>query len=122
MNDVFQFGKNSAYELRSDNHLQRTNIQTLHFASESMKTLGAKVWGLIPAEIKTSKSLTIFKKNIKNWTPKGCLCRLCRIYIDQLVSEINIYFFAKSHHLINFVRPVIQDILYTYIFYFLSIL
>ena len=66
MNDVFQFGKSSAYELRSDNHLQRTNIQTLHFGSESMKTLGAKVWDLIPAEIKTSKSLTIFKKNIKN--------------------------------------------------------
>ena len=84
MNDVFQSGKNSTYGLRSGNHLQRTNIQTLHFGSESMKTLGAKVWDLIPAEIKTSKSLTIFKKNIKNWTPKGCLCRLCRIYIGQV--------------------------------------
>ena len=31
MNDAFQFGKNSAYELRSGNHLQRTNIQTAHF-------------------------------------------------------------------------------------------
>ena len=26
VNDVFQFGKNSACELRSGNHLQRTNI------------------------------------------------------------------------------------------------
>ena len=26
MNDVFQFGKNSAYDLRSGNHLQRTNM------------------------------------------------------------------------------------------------
>ena len=31
MNDVFQFGKNSAYERRSSNHLQRTNIQAVHF-------------------------------------------------------------------------------------------
>ena len=37
MNDVFQFEKNSAYEPRSDNHLQRTNIQTVHFGSESLR-------------------------------------------------------------------------------------
>ena len=43
MNDVFQFGKSSAYELRSGNHLQRANIQTLHFGSESIKALGAKI-------------------------------------------------------------------------------
>ena len=59
MNDVFQFGKNSAYELRSGNHFQRTNIQTVHFGSESIKTLGAKIWDLIPPEIKASKSLDI---------------------------------------------------------------
>ena len=84
MNDVFQFGKNSAYELRSGNHFQRTNIQIVHFGSESIKTLGAKIWDLIPAEIKALKSLTIFKKKTKNWTPKSYPCRLCRIYIGQV--------------------------------------
>ena len=69
MNDVFQFGKNSAHQLGSSNHLQRTNIQTVYFGSESIKTLGAKIWDLIPAEIKASNSLMIFKKKIKNWTP-----------------------------------------------------
>ena len=63
-NDVFQFGKNSAYEFRSGNHLQRTNILTVHFSSESIKTLGAKIWDLIPVEMKASKSLMIFKKEI----------------------------------------------------------
>ena len=42
-NDVFQFGKNSAYEHRIGNHVQRTNIQTVHFVSESIKILGAKI-------------------------------------------------------------------------------
>ena len=41
--NVFQCGKNSAYELRSGNYLQRTNIQTVHFGSESIKTLGAEI-------------------------------------------------------------------------------
>ena len=78
MNDVFQFGKNFVYDLnfRGGNHLQRTNIQTVNFGSESIKTLGAKIWVLIPAEVKASKSIMIFKKYIKNWTPKSCLCRL----------------------------------------------
>ena len=83
MNDVFQLGKNSAYELRSGNHLQRTNIQTVHFGSESTKTLRAKTWDLIPVEIKASKSLIIFKKKIKNWTPKSWPCHLWRIYTGQ---------------------------------------
>ena len=84
LNDVFQFVKNSTYELRSGNHLQKTNMQTVHFRSESIKTVGAKIWDLIPAKIKASKSIMIFKKKIKSWTPKSCPCRLCRIYIDQV--------------------------------------
>ena len=46
MNDVFLFGKNSTYEHRSGNHLQITNNQTAQFGSESIKTLGAKIWDL----------------------------------------------------------------------------
>ena len=42
MNAAFQFGKNSAYELKSDNHLQILNTQTVHLSSKSIKTLWAK--------------------------------------------------------------------------------
>ena len=84
MTDLFQFGKYSAYELRSDNHLQKTNIQTVHFSNESIKALGAKLLYFIPTEIKVSKSLIIFKKKIKNWTAKICPCRFYRIYLAKL--------------------------------------
>ena len=47
MNDAFQFGKNSAYELKSGNDLERTDIQTVGFGSESIITLGAKIWDFI---------------------------------------------------------------------------
>ena len=62
INDVFQFGKSSTYELRSGNHLQRTNIQTVHFGSESVKTFGAKIWDHISRGVKASKSLIISRK------------------------------------------------------------
>ena len=78
MNDSFQFGKNSNLEVVII--FKQQNIQTAHFGSESIKTPGAKIWDLIPAEIKASKSLTI--------SPKNYPCRLCRIYIGQ-VSFIN---------------------------------
>ena len=39
MNDAFQFGNDSAHGLSSGNHLQRTNIQTAHLGSESIKEL-----------------------------------------------------------------------------------
>ena len=42
MNDAFQLGENSSYELESGNHLQRTNIQTVHFGNESIKGLTPK--------------------------------------------------------------------------------
>ena len=41
--NVSQFCKNFAYELRFGNHLQRKNIQTVHFASKYIKTLGTKI-------------------------------------------------------------------------------
>ena len=82
MNDVFQFGKNSAFELGRGNHLQRTNIQTVNFGGESIKTLEANIWDLIPAKINTSESLTIFKKKIKNWTPRVILV----VFISQIGS------------------------------------
>ena len=52
MNDAFQFGKNSAYEIKSGNNLERTDIQTVRFGSESIITLGAKIWDFISVEIK----------------------------------------------------------------------
>ena len=53
----FLIWQNFAYELRSGNHLPRTNIQTVHYGSESIKILGAKIWDVVPAEIKASKHI-----------------------------------------------------------------
>ena len=45
---------------------------------------GPKTWGIVPEEIKKSKSLFDFKKNIKRWKPSGCTCRLCKTYVKGL--------------------------------------
>ena len=84
MSEVFIFEENTAYNLRIGSHLQRSNTHTIHYGVESISTLGAKIWNLIPDDIKESKTLNIFKRKIKKWTPEQCPCRLCKKYINQI--------------------------------------
>ena len=84
MNDIFQFSENSVYNLRSGIKLEKPKIHTVQFGSESTVFLGAKIWDLIPDNIKSSKSLNIFKNKIKKWVPEICPCRLCKTYISQV--------------------------------------
>jgi len=51
---------------------------------ETIRYRGPKTWGLVPTEIKNSKSLSEFKSKIKQWKPEGCTCRLCKVYIHDL--------------------------------------
>ena len=65
MNEIFQFSKNSVYSLRSGIQLEKPSINTSEYGSESSVYLGVKIWELIPENIKSSKSVDIFKSKIK---------------------------------------------------------
>ena len=80
MKKNFVFQENETYNLRSGNHLARKNIQTTKYGIESFSNLGAKLRNLLPREIKNSSSLTVFKHEIRKWTPEKCPCKLCQTY------------------------------------------
>ena len=84
MNETFRFSKNSVYSLRSDIQLEKPSINTAKFGSESTVYLGAKIWELIPENIKSSESVDICKSKIKNWVLEICPCRLCKTYLNQV--------------------------------------
>ena len=65
MNEIFQFSKNSLYSLGSGIQLEKSSINNVQFGSESTVYLGAKIWELIPENIKSFKSVDIFKSKIK---------------------------------------------------------
>ena len=65
MNAIFDFSKNSTFELRCGNCLSRSNIHSTHFGIESLANIAAKIWNKIPKEIKEASSLTVLKSNIK---------------------------------------------------------
>ena len=57
--------QNSVYELRSGVHIPIGNSRTVFFGTESIINLGAKLWNIVPVNIKSSESLNILKSKIK---------------------------------------------------------
>ena len=96
MNEIFQFFGNSVYELRSGVHLSTRNSRAVFFGTESIINLGEKLWNMVPENIKSSESLSVFKTKIKYWTPNHCPCRICKTYIDQVGFIDWIFVFVES--------------------------
>ena len=72
------------YNLKSQRCWQSSNVRTVNFGIEALLYRGQKTWQLLPGSIKNSNSLNEFKAKIKNWTPIGCSCRLCKTYVHNL--------------------------------------
>ena len=70
--------------IRGSNDWVIPKVRTVNKGVETIRYRGPKTWGLVPEEIKNSKSLFDFKKNIKRWKPSGCTCMLCNTYVKGL--------------------------------------
>ena len=55
------------------------------YGTESISFLAPKIWEILSNEIKDSETLQLFKAKIKRWDAVDCPCRLCKIYLPQLV-------------------------------------
>ena len=80
MKEILVFQENKTYNLKIGNHLAQKNVQTTQYGIESISNLAAKLWNLLPREIKNSSSLSVFKNKIRKWTPEKCPCKLCQTY------------------------------------------
>ena len=83
MSDLFKL-KETTYSLRNENALVSIKSKTTNYGINSVSYLAPKIWDQVPAEIKNSKSLNIFKEKIKIWIPSKCPCTLCKLYVPNL--------------------------------------
>ena len=65
LKEIFVFQENETYNLRNGNHVAQKNMRTMQYGTESVLNLEAKLWNLLPGEIKYSSSLTVFKNKIR---------------------------------------------------------
>ena len=84
MNEIFTFVENNTYNLRSGMHLNRVNVHYPQYDTESIGSLGGKIWNLVPVHMKDLKALSTFKSQKNKWIPKDCPCRLCKVYVAQV--------------------------------------
>ena len=83
MDDVFNF-KNLAYNFQNAESLNRSNVSCVKYGTETITSLGVKIWKIVPNDYKGLTSLSTFKSKIKNWETDKCPCRLCKTYIQQV--------------------------------------
>ena len=84
MRDIFHFQENENFNLRSGTHLASRNMRTTLLGKVTVSNIGAKIWPLLPEELKNASSLQVFLKKLKEWKPTSCPCRLCKIYIQHV--------------------------------------
>ena len=58
--------KESNCSLRNSTTLQGRSIKTVMYGSETISSLGPKIWDILPMELKRIVSPTLFKKKIAN--------------------------------------------------------
>ena len=76
MNDIFQ-PRAVSYNLRSQIDFTRPNVNSKHFRISSLKNMTAKVWDMVPNDMKNVNYIEVFKNNVKKWKPVNCHCKLC---------------------------------------------
>ena len=57
------------------------NVHTVNFGTETISSIGPKIWHIIPTAIKNAATLNEFKRTLKQWKPDLWPCRLCKTYI-----------------------------------------
>ena len=65
MTDIFHFQENENYNVSSCTHLASRNMRTTLFGKETVSNLGAKMWSLMPEDLKNSSLLQVFKNKFE---------------------------------------------------------
>ena len=50
----------------------------------SIRYVGPVIWNSIPAKIRNAKTLSSFKKRIREWKPSNCQYQFCVDFLDGI--------------------------------------
>ena len=85
MADIFHFVE-KPYNPRNNSIMQRQENRIVYFGTESVSPLVPKLWELIPSEIKSAKSLNIFKAKKNHGKQINVLVGFIKSMLEILVS------------------------------------
>ena len=78
MKHIFQLKINGRpVRIQNTNNLTVETGQTVTFGTNSISSLGPKIWNNLPYHLKCSESIIDFKRMIKKWNGSKCPCDEC---------------------------------------------
>ena len=60
------------------------NVSSVKYGTETITSLGVKIWKILPRDSKEPTSLSTFNSKIRNWETDNCPCRLCKTYVQRV--------------------------------------
>ena len=70
--------KHVTYNLRIKNLCKLPQTKTQGFGQESLSFRGSFLWNTLEDIMKNEKTVTAFKRRIKEWAGEKCTCKICR--------------------------------------------
>ena len=84
-------------------------INPNRFGTQSLRSLGPKIWKNLPSNIKSETSFLKFKEYIKTWLGRKCRCTVCINMWTENVLLFFIYFFLSSFYIYLWLLLVFKD-------------
>ena len=69
--------KETEHDLRGGVLLNQPRVNTVTFGLQSIRYEGARIWNLLPKDMKNTDSLDVFKARLKSWNGFTCKCGYC---------------------------------------------
>ena len=84
--DLFHVRQNND-NVRHDSYFAIPNVKSVYNGTESLSNLRSRICNLVLDKLRQLVDIHAFKKEIKNWKPKNCPCRLCKRYIPMFFLQ-----------------------------------
>ena len=78
------------YNLRTQSDFLRISVNSSKYGLNQIIFFTAKVWQMVPMEMKNLKSLESFKNKIRRWEPDGCERKLWKVFLLNL-GHVNLF-------------------------------
>ena len=85
------------------------HINASRFGTQSLRSLGPKIWNNLPPNIKSETSFLRFKEYIKTWHGPNCRCKVCKcinmwtyIYSSLYFLNILVRIWSVFMHCLHF--------------------
>ena len=85
MHEIFKLKDQPQYNLKYNSLFSRLLVKSVYKGTESLLFLGPKIWDILPDTSKDLPNLNSFKVALKKWRPLNCPCRICKVYVANVV-------------------------------------